>query len=299
MKISVLTATYNRAHLLPNLYESLCKNYENYSNFEWIIVDDGSKDDTKRLVQKWQKKAKFPIVYSYQENQGKMAAINHGMNSVSGEIVIEMDSDDVFVDDAFHMVAQDYKMYKKKNIYGIIYKRKLVQKQNEVSSSLNDKIIRLFDLHNVYGYDFDMTIAFFAKERKKYQYELENHEKFITEARLFYKMDQDYEGLLFKNKELIVCKYFEDGYSKNIIEMFKKYPYGYKKYFEECLEYSNQKTLKKKKFYFLKHYILFCYLTNTSMCQAIKESPKKSRLWVAILIFPGYIKSRKFRRICK
>ena len=61
--ISIITATYNRAYILPQLYESLLKNKKTYSDFEWVIVDDGSTDDTKTLVEKWIKDNKIKIKY--------------------------------------------------------------------------------------------------------------------------------------------------------------------------------------------------------------------------------------------
>ena len=72
MKISILTATYNRANLLPRLYESILENNKTYSNFEWLIMDDGSKDNTKEIVTNWQNDNKIDIKYYYQENAGKM-----------------------------------------------------------------------------------------------------------------------------------------------------------------------------------------------------------------------------------
>ena len=66
MKISVLTATYNREKLLLKLFESLKKNYETYKDFEWIIMDDGSSDNTEKEVKKWIKEVNFKIDYHYQ-----------------------------------------------------------------------------------------------------------------------------------------------------------------------------------------------------------------------------------------
>ena len=69
MKISIVTATYNREGLLPKLYESLNKNYKTYKDFEWIIMDDGSEDNTKSLVEEWTRKAKYKIDYHYQKKK--------------------------------------------------------------------------------------------------------------------------------------------------------------------------------------------------------------------------------------
>ena len=293
MKISIVTATYNREKLLPTLYESIKKNYETFQDFEWIIQDDGSVDNTKKIVTKWKKEVPFSILYHFQENAGKMRAINRAMEFVTGDIVIEIDSDDYFLDGALKRINEDYDALENENIYGILYKRRLVGKDTNVNKELNHKIVTLFDIHNKYGFDFDMNLTFKAEIRKKYAYYLEADEKFVTEARLYYMLDQIYGGMKFIDEEIIVGEYLSDGYSKNIKEMFKKYPKGYYAFFKECLSYIKKDTLFKRKLYFIKHYILFSYLTGKSMMECIKSASCYKGL-VLLLIIPGYLKSSMF-----
>lgn len=293
MKISLITATYNREDMLPTLYKSICDNYKDYKDIEWVIVDDGSKDNTKKLVESWIKKSKFKIVYIYQDNAGKMKAINKGMKKVTGDIVIEIDSDDYFTDGAFKQVIEDYKKLDNNKVYGIVYKRRLGKLDTTVDKDMDGSIIRLFDIHNKYGYDFDMAITFKTDIRKKYEYIVEDGEKFVTEARTYYAMDNDYSGLLFIDKEIVVGEYMEDGYSKNISNMFKKYPKGYYEYFNECLSYVGDEVLFKKKLYFIKHYILFSYLTGKSMKECVNNA-KGCKGLVRLLVIPGYMKSKRF-----
>lgn len=293
MKISIVTATYNRENLLPVLYQSIKKNYETFQNMEWIIQDDGSVDQTKKLVSKWKKEVPFLILYHYQENAGKMDAINNAMQYVTGDIVIEIDSDDYFLENALKRINKDYEALRNENIYGILYKRRLIGKDTEVNKELHHKIITLFDLHNKYGYDFDMNLTFKAEIRKKYSYLLENDEKFVTEARLYYMLDHLYDGMKFIDEEIIVGEYLEDGYSKNIKDMFKKYPKGYYEFFKESLGYIKKDTLFKRKHYFIKHYILFSYLTGKSMMECVKSAPCYKGL-ILLLVVPGYLKSKRF-----
>ena len=89
-RFTVLTPTYNRAHLLPRLYESLCA--QTFRDFEWIIVDDGSTDGTRELVTSW--KSAFRIRYDWQPNRGKHTAVNAGAETASGEFILVTDSDD-------------------------------------------------------------------------------------------------------------------------------------------------------------------------------------------------------------
>lgn len=90
MRFTVLTPTYNRAHVLGRVYESLCA--QSLRDFEWVIVDDGSMDGTKDLVASW--KADFPIRYCWKPNGGKHTAMNLGVREARGEFVLFFDSDD-------------------------------------------------------------------------------------------------------------------------------------------------------------------------------------------------------------
>ena len=90
--ISVFTATYNRANELKELYKSLQN--QTYKDFEWIIVDDGSTDDTKKVVEGFIKNDDMKIVYKYKKNGGKMSAHNMGVDIASGDIFWSIDSDD-------------------------------------------------------------------------------------------------------------------------------------------------------------------------------------------------------------
>jgi glycosyltransferase involved in cell wall biosynthesis len=96
--ITVITSTYNRAPILGRLYASLVE--QTFKNFEWLIVDDGSTDDTSRIVFDWQKHAPFKIRYSWQENQGKHVALNRAVEQSSGEFSAVIDSDDWYRPDA-------------------------------------------------------------------------------------------------------------------------------------------------------------------------------------------------------
>ncbi|MEM9510616.1 MAG: glycosyltransferase family A protein [Cyanobacteria bacterium P01_E01_bin.35] len=96
---TVFTATYNRAHTLSRVFESLQKQ-DNYHDFEWLIVDDGSTDNTGDLVKQWQQKSMFPIRYFYQENRGKHTAFNRGVREAKGELFLNFDSDDSCVPQA-------------------------------------------------------------------------------------------------------------------------------------------------------------------------------------------------------
>lgn len=89
---TVFTPTYNRAHVLPRVYNSL--ESQTYRDFEWLVVDDGSTDDTRSLIDSYSRKATFPIRYIYQHNAHKKTAFNRGVRESGGELFLTLDSDD-------------------------------------------------------------------------------------------------------------------------------------------------------------------------------------------------------------
>lgn len=96
---TVFTPTYNRAHTLPRLYESIKK--QTFRDFEWLIVDDGSTDGTEELVRAWQKENNdFPIIYIWQPNQHKKVAFNRAVREARGKYFVPIDSDDELLPDA-------------------------------------------------------------------------------------------------------------------------------------------------------------------------------------------------------
>lgn len=101
---TVLTPTYNRAHTLARVYESLAE--QTFQDFEWLVVDDGSTDNTRELVLGWQQQASFPIRYEWQHNAHKKTAFNRGVREARGELIVALDSDDRLDMNALYVMAQ-------------------------------------------------------------------------------------------------------------------------------------------------------------------------------------------------
>lgn len=261
MKLSILTATYNRAKYLPKLYESIMKNQENSNiNAEWIIIDDGSTDNTKQVIDNLIKKESrdLKIKYIFQKNQGKMAAINRGMKEVTGELIVDCDSDDFFAENAFYTIEKNAsKLIQNSQLYALCFLKSNTQgkisgnkfKQNYYESTMFD----LYFKENIQG---EKILVFNAQIRKNFKHELEDGEKFITEARMYHKMDSEYKVLCI-NKPIEIGDYIEDGYTKNIASTFKNSPKGYYKYFKEILNKGLDGVKLKKKIYVIKHFLYF------------------------------------------
>ncbi|WP_292654746.1 glycosyltransferase family 2 protein [Nitratifractor sp.] len=99
--LTLFTPTYNRVHTLHRVYESICNQTLQKKNgeylFEWIVVDDGSTDETEALIERWKTESEFPIIYIRQENRGKAAAALRAIPIARGELFLFADSDDRFV----------------------------------------------------------------------------------------------------------------------------------------------------------------------------------------------------------
>lgn len=294
MKISVLTATYNRANLLDKLYKSLLKNTKYDIETQWLIMDDGSTDETKAVVESYKEENKFEIQYFYQENQGKMQALNHLLPYATGELLMECDSDDYLKEDAWKKIEEAYPKMDE-NTYAFCY---LKENQNGVNmgKSFQKEETTMFDLYFKQGEDGEKALVFNTKIRKQYQYELEHNEKFITEARMYHKMDLHYK-IKCINQSIMVCQYQEDGYTKNIHNTFKQNKYGYYQYFKEMFSMELKGVYLKKRLYIIKHYILFSTLTKKSFLGALKEVKGiGNKLLFVLLYVPGKIMTKiKFK----
>lgn len=102
-RFSVFTPTFNRARLLPQVYDCLRK--QTFRDFEWLIVDDGSTDGTREVVEEWQRAGELEIVYLHQDNGGKHVAFNRGVAIARGELLLPLDSDDVCIPTALERLA--------------------------------------------------------------------------------------------------------------------------------------------------------------------------------------------------
>ena len=295
MKISILTPTYNRANLLNKLYESLGKNSKYDINIEWLIMNDGSTDETKNVIKKFIAENKIEIKYFEQENQGKMASINKLVEKATGDLIIDCDSDDYFTEDAFKIINEEYKKNKNENnIYGLCF-LKYDQDGKNMGNNFKNKKTTMFDLYFKEGETGEKAIVFFSSIRKQYKHELEHNERFVTEARMYHKLDEKYKMICI-NKPIMICEYQKEGYTQNIINQFKENPYGYYDYFKEILQKDMKGVTFNKRLYAIKHYILFSYLTK----QRIKLNYIKNlenKILMLILYFPGILKIKLIEKV--
>lgn len=291
MKISVLTPTYNRANLLGKLYESLIKNSKYDIEIEWLIMDDGSTDDTKIIIKKYIEENKIEIKYFEQENQGKMVSINKLVEKATGDLIVDCDSDDYFTEDAFKIINEEYKKNKNENnIYGLCF-LKYDQDGKNMGNNFKNKKTTMFDLYFKEGETGEKAIVFFSSIRKQYKHELEHNERFVTEARMYHKLDEKYKMICI-NKPIMICEYQKEGYTQNIVKQFKENPYGYYDYFKEILQKDMKGVTFNKRLYAIKHYLVFSHLTKHKISLG-NISGTVNKILYLILYIPGMVKCRK------
>ena len=153
MKLSILTATYNRANLLKRLYESILINLKVGIEVEWLIMDDGSSDETENVISKIRDENKIRVMYLKQVNQGKM-------DYARGDLIIECDSDDYFADNSFLYIKDAYEESKyEKDLYGLCF-LKYDQNGNNIGKEFKERKTTMFDLYFKQQEDGEKAVAF-------------------------------------------------------------------------------------------------------------------------------------------
>ena len=263
MKLSILTATYNRKGCLKNLYKSIIENISSCNlDIEWIVIDDGSTDNTRNEIEKYIREDKIMIKYMYQNHLGKMAGINNGANLITGDLVVDCDSDDYFAEDGFKIIEKNANLLlDNDSFYAMCFLKSDIEGNISGNRFKKDKLeSTMFDLYFRDDIKGEKILVFNTKIRKMYKHEIEKGENFITEARMYHKMDKDFK-ILCVNKVIEIGEYRKDGYTKNIKKIFYKNPKGYYMYFKEIInEHKLTGVAIKKRLYIFKNFSYFLIL---------------------------------------
>jgi len=232
-KITIFTPTYNRAYVLPNLYKSLLR--QTNKCFIWIIVDDGSTDQTKQLVQQWITERYIKIEYFNQNNQGKSMAHNKGVSLTKTELFTCVDSDDYLSADAIENILALWEKSGGGDRVGILAYKGYANGKS--ITEIRDKRCTYTTLRNAYskyGLMGDTMLIFKTKVIKKFKFPYFSGEKFVPEAYLYDQIDQAGE-LIILRKTLYYCQYLEDGYTNNMAKLLVNNPQGYIVYIKQRL----------------------------------------------------------------
>lgn len=213
MMVTVLTPAYNRGHTLANLYNSLCA--QSRKDFLWLVIDDGSTDDTQQLMKQWQKAdAGFQISYLYKENGGKHTALNLGFQMVNTELTFIVDSDDVLTPDAIESIERNWSEARHPELAGISFLRgysdqKVIGDPFPVVGRYND-----IDMRSGKRVSGDKAEVWRTDILKKYQFPVFEGERFQGENYVWWQIALEYD-MYYVNQIVYITEYLEGGLTRS------------------------------------------------------------------------------------
>ncbi len=211
--ITVITPTYNRGKNLEALFKSL-QNQTSF-NFEWLIVDDGSQDDTKEIVKEFIKCSNFQIRYIYKENGGKHTALNAGIKTICTELTFIVDSDDTLMPTSVEIIESFYNKYKCDYRIGVLSFLKRSEKNGVILKMPQDECIGSYAEERIKAdRPGDMAEVFLTKALREFPFPEFEGEKFLSEDVVWIPMGLKYKTV-FINQAIYQFDYLPDGLTRN------------------------------------------------------------------------------------
>lgn len=286
--LTVFTPAYNRAHTLGRTYESL-KN-QTCKDFVWLIVDDGSSDNTAELVKSWQNTEKeFEIQYIYKENGGMHTAHNTAYENIKTELNVCVDSDDCMPPDAVEAIVYKWNEVRDEGYAGIIGLDDNMNTGEIIGSGFASDLTET-TLCGYYasGGMGDKKLVYRTDVINSYPpYPVFEGEKYVALAYKYRLIDNDYK-LAVLDKVLCNVEYQDNGSSATMFKQYLKYPKGFAFWRKVCMQYPES---RKRLIIDNIHYVSSCIIARDK--NMIKESPQKLLTVISIpfgLILTMYIK---------
>ena len=277
--LTVFTPAYNRGHTIWRTYESLCR--QTCKDFEWLVVDDGSTDNTKDLVESWIAEGKILIRYIYQQNQGMHGAHNTAYRNITTPLNTCIDSDDYMPDDAVEKILDCWHKYGSDKLAGIVGLD--VKEDGQLIGTKFPQDMITTTIHGFYssGGKGDKKYIYRTDVIKRYpEYPLFEGERYVGLAYKYMLIDQDYE-LITLNEPLVIVEYQQDGSSFNMYKQYWNNPRGTA--FYRIAEMKTTRSLKRK-LMVCTHYVSSSIISRNR--HFIQESPLKL---LTILCIPSGI----------
>ena len=290
--LTVFTPTYNRAHLLPRLYRSLLA--QTCHDIEWIIVNDGSTDNTDSLIRTWeQQPTPFPIRCFNIRNGGKQRAINLGVTLADGEYFFIVDSDDVLLPDAVEFVYDAFSSLPKENNSFIGISSFRGDLEGKPLGNIDFRGQNWVDASNLeranLGLNRDMAEVFFTEKLKQYPFPVWEGETFTPEEVVWDQMALDGYRLRWFYRVTYLCDYQQEGLSNSSWSLLKNNPMGYAMLFNMKLASAN--SIRQKVSLTLQ-FLSCCFLANNSSYIKRCKEP-----YLAYILSPlGYLLSIRRKR---
>lgn len=235
-RFTVFTATFNRRNLLGGVYESLRR--QTFKDFEWIIVDDGSTDDTEGLISAWIAEDVVPIRYVKQKNRGKHAAINIGVQMALGDFFLIVDSDDSCVDDALEKLIHYWDLIpaEQKSVFSGVMSNCANKQGILIGSNFPEDIFDASFIDTFYkiGIKGDKWGFFKTEVLRQFPFPIIENETFLTEALVWNRIALKFKTR-FINESLLIVNYQRDGLSCSSLKLRTQFPKGATLYYKEFL----------------------------------------------------------------
>lgn len=231
--ITVFTPTYNRAYSLPDLYKSLCR--QTSMDFEWVVVNDGSEDDTDDLIHSFIVEGKINIRYFKKKNGGKHTAINLGVQKASGDLFFIVDSDDFLAYNAIEELESIYDGIKDKEDFAGISGLRVDPSGKKIGTPMPYHILDCSNLeigmkYHIYG---DLAEAYKTKVLRLFPFPEIQGEKFITESIVWIRIANAGYKLRYTDVPIYYCMYRTDGLSASIVRQKNNSPWGAMMFYKE------------------------------------------------------------------
>ena len=288
VKLTVFTPAYNRAHTLPRTYESLCA--QNCKDFLWLIVDDGSRDNTAQLVKQWQMNDNgFEIQYIYQDNGGMHTAHNTAYANIYTELNVCIDSDDKLASGAVRKILDKWTEVKDMGYAGIIaldadFDGDVIGKG--FSEGLTETTLCGYYASGGTG---DKKLIYRTDVINAYPpYPVFEGEKYVALAYKYRLIDQSYK-LAVLNEIVCNVEYQPDGHGRTMWKQYLRNPQGFAFWRKVCMKYPES---QKRVLIDCIHYVSSSILAKNP--RFIAESPRKL---LTVLCAPaGFVLSWMVRR---
>ncbi|MBQ7856522.1 MAG: glycosyltransferase family 2 protein [Alistipes sp.] len=230
--VTVFTPTYNRAYILPQLYESLCR--QTSKNFEWLVVDDGSTDNTEELFKVFVAEQKIVVRYYKHPNGGKHRAINAGVKLAEGELFFIVDSDDYLTNDAVAWIESRYADIRGDETFAGLSGFRQTSSGERIGGELSFDYLdcSALDLRMRYHVAGDMAEIYRRDVLREFPFDEIEDEKFCPEALVWNRIALRYK-VRWINYGIYVCEYLPDGLTARITRIRMKSPQSAKRYYAE------------------------------------------------------------------
>ena len=288
--LTVITPTYNRREYLKQCWESLMK--QSCMDFQWLIIDDGSSDNTNDIVHQFQQSTSgFPIDYYYKENGGKHTALNYAHPYIKGKYVVILDSDDQFTEDAVESVLDSWKEYEPNQAVGeIVFLKGFTVDDPICYGEVENKPVDMLQVKRISKHGRDCCDTYRTSLFVKYPFKVFPNEKFIGEGSAFLFIEMECLGV-YINKVIYLCEYQENGLTNSGRKMRVMNPlggmYNSKVYMNKRLPF---KTRVKKGIL----YSCYADFAGISFGKLLKENDYK--LLTVLTYLPGKVLYRYWKK---